>query len=260
MASTNLTLEEQRLFSAFLFLARKNTGLSLLSIEEVREVYFSGRFTFEDMFDEYINQLDFTENLEYFWVDNMTLYSNDIYFPEPDKKLPEGGSWVKIRVEGGFEVHFAKTAKKYNLNKLAVKTGDAYMKCLKKLSCTKVTQDRLHFEWMDATLRALIGLIPYRIRINTLGKSPKYFYTSEYEILDSIDEYIECIMDKVPGIEMEQLYTSDNSDRVFYLRSRGIPKPLAQLMSNLHSCYFKCDMKLMIETFNKSFKFKLVKS
>lgn len=72
--------------------------------------------------------------------------------------------------------------------------------------------------------------------------------------MEDIDEFSNAYMQKLPGVTIKELYTSDNSDAVFYLQSRGISKRIAQMMAALQKTYFVINMNTMTEVYEKFLK------
>lgn len=254
---------------------RFNTGASkLTSLTQILDLYEAGGWTEEDMFSEYLNHLHWSLEDEYFWEDNMEMFMYDNYF-SGSKSLPEGGSWIKVRTEKGFELHFAKVStRKRRWEELMEVAGKKYLVKMKghikgynktEISSFDLDKDKkqtkkieqLEFEYKVYRIRNSIKMSPYEIRIKTSKTVTKYLLPYQYELIDGVDLYIKAYMEKTPGLKFKVLYSSIDDDKIFYLRTRGIPKEQAEIMCSLNSGYFIIDMNVMIDEYNKSFNSRL---
>ncbi len=207
-----------------------------------------------------------------FWFDHV--------YPEQEEKLALGQVWVKVFKKGedglltGFSIYLA--------NQFRYTTDDATRK-IASLTIQSSRALRLHEDKMnistiglsadelakslktiDKSFRAyqsLMNEMALFVLIETTGLSPVYcrykvnksksvvVHTADYDILT--DDIMERLAE-VNGTTVKQknIYKSDTSDQVFYLRSRGVSKKIAEAMANLHGMSLHYDITKMFAQLN----------
>lgn len=234
-------------FNCFKLFYLLQTGNRLETQNQLIEGIKEGTFTLEDLFLEYINHLDFTEDQNEYWGENIEKFDFNVYFPKENKKVGEG-AWIKVYTDSGYEVHWAnKSKRKDYISREYKKTSNKRL--LRELNKEKVA---LHLNKLkELEIRLKIGLEPYEVYYYRTKTQKQHLTTDKYEYLgDDIERIINYIMNRVSTVKVRSLFSSSNKDQIFYLRSRGIPKQLAMLMSNLKQCYFKVDLKETVELYN----------
>ena len=113
--------------------------------------------------------------------------------------------------------------------------------------------DNLQKQLVELAVRMLIELKPYEIKISRTKSQIEYYLPYQYEIVDNIEMYSNAYIATTTGLSIKSLYTSENNDAVFYLRSRGISERTARIMAAFKQTYFKVNMDEAINEYNKSF-------
>lgn len=253
------------------------TGKKLTTVDQILELIESGEFTFEDMFDVYLDQCfkygDLSEEAEKFWDYNMEAFNVENYFPD-DSKQVGSGSWIKIRTETGYEVHFAKVS---NRKRRFIEEYASYQKQITSLykglikgyeDVTKKVDEiltpakeakkkYLNAKLRESEIRLAINLKPYEVRINRTKSKVEYLLPYQYEIVNDIQEHVDAYIANTPGVNTKTLFTSLNKDAIFYLQSRGISKKVAEMMSALQQVYFTVDMVVATNAYNEHIKRKV---
>ena len=221
-----------------------NTGKRLETVEQIIDAIVDEKFTFEDVFMERMNHIGMTYNEECYWEDNMEKFDYKVYFPE-DKNVGSG-SWIKVKTETGYEVHWAKkSTRKYRWRE---KMEDHMKKSISGMNADRLKK---HSEALtELTLRWKIGLPLYEVFYYRTKTKKAYVTPDQYEICD-VDEVIGWLMDKVPTVKVKSLFTAVNKEVIFYMMQRGIPKQLAMVMSNLKQCYFTVDVEKSLKLYNE---------
>ena len=255
-----MTKEQVEIISEYLLIFQKayilTTGKKLETVEQILELIKSGKFTFEDdvwgiYLDATLQELSNSES-EYF-DNHIEDFFCEVYFPEDNKRLPDGGAWVKIRTETGFEVHFAKKSlRKKRWNELIaaeLKSSKRNMN-LSKLDKAQISLDAI----TELRIREAIKLAPYEIYINRTKAKKEYYFTNQYTIVDDIERFSEAYMASITGVYSKNLYTSVNKDAIFYLQSRGIPKKVAEIMASLKQMYFIVNIEEAMGEYNRQWR------
>lgn len=223
------------------------TKKSLKTAKQFLDALLSGEFTAEDMFLENLEHIGMSDEELYFWEDNMELFDFENYAP-PENKLIKEGAWIEIRTENGYEVHFAKRAiRKLRFGELLSKS---LKKSLKMSSVIKMEKERIISNIYS--IRMKIILQPYEVWYYTTKTQKAYVMPYQYKIVNS-EEFIKHVMENTPCVKVKNLFNAKNTEKIFYMRQRGIPKKLAMMMSNLESCYFIIDIKEGLKIFNEQF-------
>lgn len=223
-------------------------------------------FTFDDMFMEHINQVSqhWTQEEEYYWEDNMKMFDAENYFVPKEKTLSEG-KWIKLRTENGYEVHFAKrSVRKRRWNELIIEAYNQLSTINRKIT-KEIKLGNSAYEKMDAKgkllqqkileykIRQSIGIPPYEIKIRRTKTQFEYLLPYQYEMFD-VEDTIENFIGGVKQITIKSFFNSDNKDKIFYLRTRGIPEKIAIVLSSLKDCYFKVDIASMLQEYNQQIR------
>jgi hypothetical protein len=229
----------------------------LVNAEQLIYAVEREEFSFEeDIWGGYLDEvLDGMEEIhaEYF-DNNIQKFDCEIYFPNENKLLPEGGGWIKIRTETGFEVHFARKAVRLRrwteLIERELRSTKRNLKTKNLENASKFLNDSTP----ELMIRNRISLQPYEVYIYKTKSQKAYLMPDEYELVDDIDQFAEAYMNSITGVRTKGLYTSQNKDAVFYLQSRGIPKKVAEVMASLKQMYFTVNMEEALEEYNKQWK------
>lgn len=259
------------------YLIRTGKKLDPDNIEEVIEHIENGDITYEDLFEERLNVVDrfLDEDLRIFWDDNYELFDIENFHPQ-QKKLTEGGGWIKVRTENGYQLHYAKVStRKRRLREEITKVNHKLIKVMNQgtkeaadseieISVTKEKFDKqikdLEHQRNYLLLIEAIGLTPYEIRYQRTKTQQEYLNPYQYEILsdEDLQIHIDGVKNNVPHLKMRFLYTDVNKDQIFYLRSRGIDEKTAMILANLKQCWFEVDMVAMSNYFHETTKVKIV--
>jgi hypothetical protein len=219
-------------FDDFSLLFFRKTGKTLESVEELLDAISNKTITCEELFDERLNHIEFSEQAEDYWLSNLEHFSYENYFPPLEKQAKQGGVWIKVRTEKGFKIHLAKKAnRKINLSDDAFASLAIWKKNLLNTDAQKKV-------WHKVVLQ-IIGIQPYELFYYKTRTRKVYITPCEYEIVD-INEWIENVQSgSLKGfLTVHSLFTSDSKEKAFYLQSRGINKELALILANLSQCYF----------------------
>jgi len=240
---------------------RLETGNKLETAEQAVDALFDGVVTLEDMFfcrlDESFRHA--TQEVNDTWEDNMEMFAPENYLPS-EKTLPEGGAWIKVRHETGYQLHFAKVSNRKRRFAEEIKkvsqTLNKEMEKVREFNCSMDKAEALHKKMDILFVYHEIDIPLYEVRYQRTKTKVEYLNPFQYEICS--DEDLQMILDAVRkktfGVKMRNLYTSVNKDQIFYLRSRGISEQEAMIMANLKQCYFDVDIMGMNEVFNESFR------
>lgn len=263
MNTYHKTLTDEQVLTIYLkysWLYKRHTGknLSDTSISEAMK-----EFTFDDMFMEYVNQVsrDWNEKENIYWDDNMDKFDGENYFV-PESKIIGESTWVKIRTENGYELHLAKRSlrkrrwdelilvqlkKLTSINKQITKRLNAGILDNSKLSSKS---DEIENNLLELKIRKSIFVTPYEIKIRRTKTVYEYLLPYQYEIMD-VEETVDYFIEGIKQITIKSFFNSDNKEKIFYLRTRGIPEKIAIVLSSLKDCYFKVDLKSMNEEYHK---------
>ncbi len=258
------------IYKKYAWLYKLNTGkaLSDTTIAEAMK-----EFTYEDMFMEYINQVskEWSENESIYWDDNMIKFDVVNYFV-PDEKIITDKTWIKLRTENGYEVHLAsRSMRKRRWDELLLtlyKKGSTINKIILKRLASGITnnekfeakhleiQNQIH----ELKIRKSINIKPYELKIRRTKTKFEYLLPYQYELFD-VEETVDYFIQGVKQITIKSFFNSDNNDKIFYLRTRGIPEKIAIVLSSLKDCYFKVDIGSMLDEYNQQIRdtFQIVK-
>lgn len=269
---------------ALYFMLMKNTyyfmtNKKLNTAEEILELIESDTITFEDIFDVYFEDR-FTkygdDEDERYWEDNMHKFTYENYFPQSNKNV-EDGAWIKIRNENGFEIHYAKKSsrkRRYDeeYERIVQQILMTRNKSIKRLTAelagsdpilpenvdlTKSQNDKidaLNDEMKELSIRTVIGLPVYEVKINRTKSKTEYYLPYQYELVTDINEFADGYVNGLPGVNAKMLYTAQNKDAVFYLQSRGISKKNAEMLAALQQTYFTVNMHEAMQAYDSMLK------
>jgi hypothetical protein len=276
--TVKLTKDQCEYLARYFFMYKKAyyfiTGNKLNTVEEIMNIILSDKITFEDIYNVFLDER-FTalasEADEIYWDDNMEKFECMNYFPDHTKNVGDG-SWIKIRNENGFEIHYAKKSgrkrryeeeyselvSKYSRvgNKTIQDLTDALSGDVGQLRDEKVSKaneakmEKLQNELKELSLRIVIGIPLYEVKIYRTKSSIEYYLPYQYELVEDIAEFSDAYVNNIPGVHGKTLYTSQNADAVFYLQSRGISKKNAEMMAALKQTYFVVNMRESMEAYN----------
>jgi len=240
-------------FKDFFTLYHQKTGLFLKTIEQLIDAIANKTITPQDLFEERFNGFEFSEQEEDYWLNNLSLFDYDVYFP-PLEKQAQSGVWIKVRNKNGYQVHFAKKAsRKIRFIDNTVELLREFNEFLSKLDTVdnpgcEAKSDAI----LKSEVRRKIGLQPYELWYWRTKTQKAYDTPSEYEVVD-VQELIESVQDKsLKGIvSTRSLFTSQNKDKIYYLRSRGVSENVAKIMANLNQCYFVVNIAEGMEQLNQ---------
>jgi len=247
-------------YSRLYWLNTKKT-LQNTTIEEAMK-----EFDFNDMFFEYVNQVskDWTEEQGVFWDDHMDMFDVENYFV-PDKKIIGESTWIKLKTTNGYELHLAKRSlrkRRWNevITELLKQSTRINIQIRKKLDAgildTKKLESKskeIKAELDEAYIRRSIGIPPYEVKIRRTKTTYEYLLPFQYEIMD-VEETVDNFVNGIKQITIKSFFNSDNKDKIFYLRTRGIPEKIAIVLSSLKDCYFKIDIASMWEEYNQQIR------
>lgn len=227
------------------------TGEKLNDISQISEQINLGKFFTEDIWGMYLDVClkNLNDSTNTYFDYNIDRFMFDIYFPQGDKLLPDGGAWIKVRTKNGFEVHFAKKSnRKKRWGELIERELRKTNRSLNKRDDEKAKVSLTNLD--ELMIRSGISLRPYEVYIYKTKTSKTFLYTNEYEVVQDIEIYSKAYMDSIAGVYVKKFYSSVNNDAVFYLQSRGISKKTAQVMAALKQMYFIVDMGEALMAYN----------
>lgn len=258
------------IYEKYAWLYRLNTGkkLSDTTVEEAFK-----EFTFEDMFMEYVNQIskDWSEAENIYWDENMEKFDVINYFV-PDEKILIEKMWIKVKTETGYELHLAsRSLRKRRWNELLVnlyrKGSSINKQILKRIDAGFTDNERLDSKNLEIqnqihelNIRVSIYISPYEVKIRRTKTQYEYLLPYQYEIVD-IEETVDYFLKGIKQITIKSFFNSDNNEKIFYLRTRGIPEKIAIVLSSLKDCYFKVDIESMLKEYNQQIRdsFQIIK-
>jgi hypothetical protein len=240
------------------------TGKKLEKFEDLLKEVLNGTFTMEDMFYIHMeHKMRVGSKESETWDDNMEMFEYQNYFPG-NKNVGEG-TWIKIRIKNGYEVHYAKKAKRKRRFNEEIAKKFKRMTSLTKSSIhvlksgEKSVVNDLKIKILQAEINIMyvyfaIDMKLYEVAIKRTKTKTEYYLPYQYEIVEDLDELTAAVMDSVPGVTVRTRPQGDIEDKVFYLRTRGIPEDLARLMAGLNQTYFMVDIEKMIGIYNKAWR------
>lgn len=223
-------------------------------LSDVIDMLLSGEIDREDLFHSVLDLATSSLDLPpYFIDDNKSIYNYENYFPG-DKAIKGEETWIKVWNDEGtkYELHRAKHySPKHSANV-------RFHMLQEKVPETEKELDKYSLDLMHLLCECNIPYTPYRVKIKFKSKSI-ILNPADYELVD-ISDYLEII--KVNGSEFIKFVTLTNTpidkDKLFYLMSRGIPRNLAEIMTNLNNAYIKVDFFNLINNYNNSMNYILV--
>jgi hypothetical protein len=221
------------------------------SIDELMEIILADELELADMTNIPIGSLfDFrTESMEIckFFDKNTQKFDAENYFPLFSNKDVGDGAWIKVKATNGFEIHWAKKAKRVR-------------RFNEEMEVAVLNEDKKQIQtlYIYEKIKTFLKISPYEIVIKKSKYKREYLMPYEYEIIEDIEGFITAHLQETEGLRAVNIFNADNADQVFYLQSRGIPKHLAQVMGSLKNIYFKIDLKAMHEAFHNSYKIQLI--
>lgn len=222
-------------------------GKDISSKEDILQLYNDGLITTEDIFDCKLNAMELDEKTTVFFDEHIERYTLENYFPT-EKNIGHG-AWIKIKTNNGYQIHYAKkSTRKVNLEKKL----EQYKSYCNKGLIHKSVKDIQHLlnSLYDYSIKYQLGLPLYEVFYFRTKTQKVYLEPYQYEMAN-IDHHIEYVRQSVKHIKTRNLYTAQNKEKIFYLQSRGIPKDVAIIMSNLNQCYFDVNMESAWGEFNE---------
>lgn len=249
----NLTEDQIKFISEYLLIFQKAYYLArrekLETVAQIIDLLKGGEFTFEDdVWGIYLDAVlgDLKENEIDYFDNHIEDFMCEVYFPAKDKTLPDGGAWIKIRTNTGFEVHYAKKS-------IRKKRWDELIEA--KLKSTDLddldkAKDKIS-NLPELLIRQAIGKTPYEVYIYRTKTKKEYLLTTQYTIVEDIEQFSNAYMESIAGVYSKKLYSYVNKDAIFYLQSRGIPKKVAEVMASLKQLYFIVNMEEAMNEYNR---------
>ena len=79
------------------------------------------------------------------------------------------------------------------------------------------------------------------------GKAPRIQLNDQWANVNDIQDYVTAVLDKdnKHAVKYRQIFTKQDADQVFYMRSRGIPEDVAVMMCRLQQCYFEANTEAL---------------
>jgi hypothetical protein len=200
------------------------------------------------------------------------LFEFNNFYPEDDKLIHDG-AWIMVYYDKYYHVYYAKKAnRKYNPfnikkrlkslrkdhNILATEINtakDRSLSDIKKLG-TKLKTIYKKIEETQLELNAIsifetYDIEPYYVKVQLTKSKYEYYLPSEYKKVSDINLYINAVRNKqnINSVKFIQLYDTKNEDKIFYLRSRGIPEAEAKMLVNLTNGYFKVNVNALFSEY-----------
>jgi len=207
----------------------------------------------EDFYDLIDLRFDFNDKLD------ETIFQYQNFFPH-DKSVTDG-KWIKVPTDVGFNVYYAKPSRKIpnetNITrkvKKLQKQVDNETDIDKKLKLAGETV-KLTGELLTARYLDIFAYDLKYARIRTSKSKLVHLLPHEYEVVNAdIEEYIAAMSYSLNkgAVKFKHIFSSENEEQVFYLRSRGIPKHMAILMADLKNAYFVVNTQ---ELFDQTMQF-----
>lgn len=252
IAENLLTFVNSYSFKNFCALYYSKTQQKLESLEQLLDAVASKLVTPEELFEEHFNHVDFTQEEEDFWLSNLKLFEYENYFPPVEKQINHG-TWVKVRTENGYQVHFAKRAqRKMNFSESATNDLKSLLKTLENFTSSKEVVSKKETASLKSRVLKAIGLQPYEVWYWKTKTQKAYLTPAEYEVVD-VEEYVDFAQQKSLKnvVVLRLLYTAENKEKMFYLRSRGLNKERAKFYANMNQCYFEVNMKQALKEYSE---------
>lgn len=213
----------------------------------------------EDFYDLLDLRFHFNDELD----EEIFQYEN--FFPQ--NKSVADGKWIKVPTNIGYNIYYAKSSKK-TLNETNIKRK--IKKLQKQLDNSKLALDKqieLIEEIKELTRAQLtahhLEIFAYDLkyaRIRVSKSKFDYLLPHEYEVVNAdIEDYIYAISDSLNegAVKFNHIFSEENKEQIFYIRSREIPKHIAMLMADLKNAYFIVDTQKML---NQAIQFVEIKN
>jgi len=208
--------------------------------------------------------LRFITSEEYDELD-LKIFDYQNFHPKECGKDVGSGSWVRVKTDTGWNVYFAKKARRFidvsqisrKMKKLSksipqtdgtdslveLQEGLGKLDTIKKEieKNEKLLTTAKHLEGMD--------IQPEYISVQRTRTQKMYLLPNEYEIVSDISLYSEAVIkDKKTGaVKFKALFTAQDYDAIFYLQSRGISKENAIMMAKMKHGYFAIDRNALVD-------------
>lgn len=238
------------LFSEYAKMYLIARGVKVDSLDKLIDLILDDSFTLQDMFDERFNFIDLAEDEEDFWLSNLEMFDFKNYFPEGAHYVGQG-AWIKVRTENGFAIRFAKkSTRRLRFEELYISEMNKAMKRMKTMEFDPNKENRASKTIKEYAIRMKIGMRPYEVWYWRTKTRKTYLMPYQYELVPDIDEYIKYASQNVTHLKVHPIYDGNNSDKIHYIMSRGIPKKVATIMAGIGECYFTFNMDKGMEKFN----------
>lgn len=227
-----------------------NKVLSEEELDELEEIFYNhldSLFTNQDFDNDKINGVFQLQN----------------FFPYFYDKDVKDGAWIKIKTDMGYNVYWAKNCNKKmspelqrrKLNRLKIKDGPNLNLNQLDIQLEKISKKADLIT--DAQIAEMENIMPTRIKYVKYLRTRtqwEYILPYQYELIYDIQLYVDAVKNKAnkKSVNYKMLFTSNDHNQVFYLRSRGISKDEAVMMCKLQQCYFIVNVQ---ELFNNSIQF-----
>lgn len=227
------------------------------TLENLRSMVSEGELTLEELFLTTLDRKEFLEmDLDGVMYDELAFEN---FFP--GKKDVGAGAWIRVKTPIGYNVYFAKrtnrrvdytkelTKLQFNLRKIngVLSDNESTSNDLREIGKVIEKDQRRLTE-----LKALeeIGLPQYYVSVKTSKTGTRYLRPFEYEVVSDIELYMNVVISEpgVKSVAVRNIFSAEDKDKIFYLRSRGISEAKAKVLANLGRCYFEVDvMQMMVE-------------
>lgn len=191
------------------------------------------------------------------------VFTLENFFPWFTNKDVGDGAWIKVKTDEGYRIYYAKNSSKlmskevnerklkrakdkfYKLSDPTTQSIDEIELSLKQIDKVKELTDKI-------LLAEYVNLMPTNLRYVKFLKTKsqwEYLLPYEYELVSDIQLYVDAVLDNnnKSAVKYKQLFTKQDEDQVFYLRSRGIPKDVAIMMCRLQQCYFEVNIESLFK-------------
>lgn len=140
-----------------------------------------------------------------------------------------------------------------NSSKLAKLDSDGLNNELKKFQKSREELDAIEKELKIIQFTQMLGIQPMYVKVQLSKSKFDILHIKDVEFCDA-DEDIERRVKhgKNTNVKVKTIYKSDTADQVFYLRSRGISKESAEILSNLNGTSIHYNMKELLDEFHST--------
>lgn len=179
-----------------------------------------------------------------FFDDNMDFLSLENFFPELYGK-EISSEWIQVPSEKGYNIHLAKRCNRRNRLQQLKKKVDSF-KRVENLSVSKIEEMLAAMnEWRQHYFLLHFPYQPKWVKVSTSKTGVRYFLPTDYRIIDSPELYLKC--DRVKSVKVINHFDSDDKDHIFYLRTRGLSKKQAILLSKLKDVHLEVNVGLAMQ-------------